>query len=61
MWWCLSLRPSTIDTPVNRADMPKADFSKWVGPAQIAEVLEFICSGKGDPLRNPLYHIYGNA
>jgi NAD(P)-dependent dehydrogenase (short-subunit alcohol dehydrogenase family) len=55
------IAPSTIDTPVNRADMPKADFSKWVAPAQIAEVLEFICSGKGDPLRSPLYKIYGDA
>ena len=25
--------PSTIDTPANRASMPKADFAKWVTPA----------------------------
>lgn len=55
------IAPSTIDTPLNRKEMPGADFSKWVSPAQIAEVLEFICSGKGDPLRSPLYKIYGDA
>ncbi len=41
--------------------MPNADFSKWVTPAQIAGVLEFICSDKGDPLRSPFYKIYGDA
>lgn len=28
--------PSVIDTPVNRAAMPGADFSKWVQPADLA-------------------------
>ena len=28
--------PSIIDTPANRADMPDADFSAWVQPAQLA-------------------------
>ncbi|MCW5774698.1 MAG: SDR family NAD(P)-dependent oxidoreductase, partial [Rhodospirillaceae bacterium] len=29
--------PSIIDTPANRADMPKADFSRWVAPAALAD------------------------
>ena len=30
--------PATIDTPANRADMPKADFSTWVTPeAMVAQ------------------------
>ncbi|CAM5504633.1 SDR family NAD(P)-dependent oxidoreductase [Rhodanobacter lindaniclasticus] len=29
-----ALLPSILDTPPNRADMPKADFSRWVKPAQ---------------------------
>jgi len=53
--------PSTIDTPTNRKDMPKADFSKWVKPEAIAEVLEFICSDKSGPLRGPVYKVYGDA
>lgn len=55
------IAPSTIDTPANRKDMPDADFNKWVKPAEIADVLEFICSGKGDVLRKSVYHVYGNA
>jgi NAD(P)-dependent dehydrogenase (short-subunit alcohol dehydrogenase family) len=36
--------PSIIDTPQNRAAMPKADPSKWVAPAALADVLMFLCS-----------------
>jgi NAD(P)-dependent dehydrogenase (short-subunit alcohol dehydrogenase family) len=36
--------PSIIDTPTNRADMPDADFSTWVQPAAIAEVILFLAS-----------------
>ena len=53
--------PSTIDTPINRQSMPDADPAAWVQPGQIAELLEFICSGKGDALREPVYKIYNNS
>ena len=36
--------PSIIDTPQNRADMPKADTGRWVTPVQIAEVIAFLLS-----------------
>jgi NAD(P)-dependent dehydrogenase (short-subunit alcohol dehydrogenase family) len=36
--------PSVIDTPQNRAAMPKADPRKWVEPAALADVLLFLCS-----------------
>ncbi|MEJ2130404.1 MAG: SDR family NAD(P)-dependent oxidoreductase, partial [Gammaproteobacteria bacterium] len=36
--------PSIIDTPRNRADMPKADFSKWVPAGEIAKVVGFLAS-----------------
>lgn len=36
--------PSIIDTPANRADMPKADFGRWVQPAQLAAVIVFLLS-----------------
>jgi NAD(P)-dependent dehydrogenase (short-subunit alcohol dehydrogenase family) len=36
--------PSIIDTPVNRADMPSADFSRWVTPAALADVILFLSS-----------------
>ena len=39
-----AILPSTIDTPTNRADMPKADFSTWVQPADIGKVIVFLLS-----------------
>ena len=36
--------PTIIDTPRNRADMPKADFSRWVKPEEIAKAVLFLLS-----------------
>lgn len=36
--------PTIIDTPQNRADMPKADPSKWVAPGDLANVIAFLAS-----------------
>ncbi len=36
--------PSTIDTPQNREAMPNADFSRWVKPEAIADVVLFLAS-----------------
>jgi NAD(P)-dependent dehydrogenase (short-subunit alcohol dehydrogenase family) len=36
--------PSIIDTPRNRADMPDADFNRWVKPEAIADVVAFLAS-----------------
>jgi NAD(P)-dependent dehydrogenase (short-subunit alcohol dehydrogenase family) len=36
--------PSIIDTPVNRQEMPKANFGKWVKPEAIADVIVFLAS-----------------
>jgi NAD(P)-dependent dehydrogenase (short-subunit alcohol dehydrogenase family) len=55
------IAPSTIDTPPNRQSMPDANFNNWVKPEQIAEVLAFICSDKGEVLREPVYKVYNNA
>jgi NAD(P)-dependent dehydrogenase (short-subunit alcohol dehydrogenase family) len=53
--------PSTIDTPSNRASMPDADFSKWVTPEAIAEVIYFYSSQEGKVLREPVIKVYNNA
>lgn len=39
-----AILPTIIDTPRNRADMPKVDFSKWVAPAQLAKAILFLLS-----------------
>ena len=36
--------PSTIDTPQNRKDMPKADPKRWVAPEALADVVVFLAS-----------------
>jgi NAD(P)-dependent dehydrogenase (short-subunit alcohol dehydrogenase family) len=36
--------PSVLDTPANRADMPAADFTRWVSPSAVAEVIVFLLS-----------------
>ena len=36
--------PSIIDTPANRADMPDANFSNWVRPQDLANVICFLGS-----------------
>ena len=53
--------PSTIDTPENRAGMPKADFSTWVKPEEIAEAMAFLASEKSNALREPVVKMYGRA
>ena len=40
--------PSIIDTPTNRADMPKAKFERWVPPEHIANVVLFLASSAAD-------------
>ena len=44
--------PSIIDTPDNRAAMPKADAARWVTPDQIADLMVFrLPRRRGDPWR----------
>jgi NAD(P)-dependent dehydrogenase (short-subunit alcohol dehydrogenase family) len=53
--------PSTIDTPQNRKDMPKADFSSWVKAEEIAGVMSFIASEQAHPLTDGVYKVFGNG
>jgi len=53
--------PSTIDTALNRKSMPDANSDDWVKPDQLADVLEFICSDKGLPVREAVYKVYNNS
>jgi NAD(P)-dependent dehydrogenase (short-subunit alcohol dehydrogenase family) len=39
-----SVLPGTMDTPANRAAMPKADFSKWVKTEDVARVIRALLS-----------------
>lgn len=37
------LVPEIIDTPDNRVAMPQADYSKWIKPEKIAEIMLRLC------------------
>jgi NAD(P)-dependent dehydrogenase (short-subunit alcohol dehydrogenase family) len=51
--------PDTIDTPENRQAMPKADFSKWVSPADLANVIVYLASAASSNLHGALVPVYG--
>lgn len=53
--------PSIIDTPRNRADMPKANFAHWVTPAQIAAVVLFLASPAADAIHGAAIPVEGLA
>ena len=53
--------PSTIDTPANRADMPKADFSRWVAPRDIASVIVFLLSDEARAVTGALIPVSGRV
>jgi NAD(P)-dependent dehydrogenase (short-subunit alcohol dehydrogenase family) len=58
---CNAILPSVIDTPGNRASMPKADFEKWVKPAEIAGVIAHLLSDDSRPISGAAVPVYGRA
>jgi NAD(P)-dependent dehydrogenase (short-subunit alcohol dehydrogenase family) len=53
--------PSTIDTPATRKAMPDTDFSSWVPPERIAEVISFALTPAGKMLRENILKVYNRA
>jgi len=51
--------PSTIDTAANRASMKDADFSKWVRPTELAEVILFLASDAASGITGALIPVPG--
>ena len=58
---CNTILPSVIDTPGNRAGMPKADFDRWVKPDQIAGVIAWLLSDDSSPTSGAAIPVYGRA
>ncbi len=56
-----SVLPSIIDTEVNRKAMPKADFSKWPKPEEIARVIVFLCSDNAKVIHGAAIPVFGNS
>jgi NAD(P)-dependent dehydrogenase (short-subunit alcohol dehydrogenase family) len=53
--------PSIIDTPANRASMPKADFGKWVTPPELANVILFLVSDAASVITGALLPVSGRV
>ena len=53
--------PSILDTPTNRADMPKADASAWVQPADLAAVMLFLASEQAGAVTGALIPVTGRV
>ena len=51
--------PSIIDSQRNRADMPDADFSRWVTPEAAARVIGFLASSAADPIHGAALPVEG--
>jgi NAD(P)-dependent dehydrogenase (short-subunit alcohol dehydrogenase family) len=53
--------PAVIDTPANRADMPKADFSTWVTTEALANIILFLTSQEAQPITGVLLPVTGRT
>ena len=55
------IMPGTIDTPQNRAAIPNGDFSKWVEPSAIADLIAFLASGASRAINGAAIPVYGKG
>lgn len=53
--------PSILDTAANRQDQPEADFSRWVNPADLAEVIVFLASKASQAIHGAAIPVYGRV
>lgn len=56
-----ALLPSILDTPANRKDMPDAEFSRWVTPQQLANVILFLLSPQSASITGASIPIMGRV
>ena len=55
------IMPGTIDTPQNRKAMPNGDFSKWVAPEAIADVILFLISDAARAINGTALPVFGKG
>jgi NAD(P)-dependent dehydrogenase (short-subunit alcohol dehydrogenase family) len=53
--------PSIIDTPENRAAMPDADFTHWVTPEALANVIAFLASDEARAIQGAAIPVVGSS
>ena len=50
-----------MDTPANRAEQPDADFSRWVAPESMANVILFLASDAARDINGAAVPVYGRG
>ncbi|HEY9385780.1 MAG TPA: SDR family NAD(P)-dependent oxidoreductase [Nitrososphaeraceae archaeon] len=53
------IMPSIIDTEANRKAMPNSEFSKWIKPEELANVVLFLCSEDAKVINGAAMPTYG--
>lgn len=53
--------PSVIDSPANRAAMPKADHARWPRPEELARAILWLASPENTVTSGALVPVYGRA
>jgi NAD(P)-dependent dehydrogenase (short-subunit alcohol dehydrogenase family) len=56
-----AVAPSVMDTPANRMDMPKADFTAWPKVEEVARTILFLASPANKVTRGAVVPVYGKA
>jgi NAD(P)-dependent dehydrogenase (short-subunit alcohol dehydrogenase family) len=56
-----AVAPSIMDTPANRADMPKADYSAWPKVEEVARTIVFLASPDNRVTRGAIVPVYGKS
>jgi NAD(P)-dependent dehydrogenase (short-subunit alcohol dehydrogenase family) len=51
--------PGTMDTPANRKAMPAENFSRWVQPANVAELIVWLAGDAGKDVNGAVLPVYG--
>ena len=56
-----AVAPSIMDTPANRAAMPKADFAAWPKVDEVASTIVFLASPDNKVTRGGIVPVYGRS
>jgi NAD(P)-dependent dehydrogenase (short-subunit alcohol dehydrogenase family) len=56
-----AVAPSIMDTPANRAAMPKADYAAWPKVEEVAATIAFLASPENKVTRGGIVPVYGRS
>jgi len=56
-----AVAPSILDTPTNRKDLPKADFSTWPKVEEVTRTILFLASPDNKVTRGGIVPVYGKV